>query len=156
MKRLFTAMLAVLLCAGCFAQSATDIMNKYKDKKGAESVNVGSMMMGVVKWIASHDDEAKNALKPFRSIHLVDLDDCADGVKCDFAVDTKKLRTKGYDELVRVNDNGDRIVVYTLQKGNRIKECLVVSTGKNCFLAQIKGDASMKDIDRWITENSKR
>ena len=46
--------------------------------------------------------------------------------------------------------------VYTLQKGNRIKECLVVSTGKNCFLAQIKGDASMKDIDRWITENSKR
>ena len=56
-------MLAVLLCAGCFAQSATDIMNKYKDKKGAECVNVGSMMMGIVKLITSHDDEARDMMK---------------------------------------------------------------------------------------------
>ena len=149
-------MLAVLLCAGCFAQSATDIMNKYKDKKGAESMNVGSMMMGVVKLFASHDDEAKDMLKPFCSIHMINLDDCDAVVKREFAADAKRLKTKGYDELVRVNDSGDRIVVYARQKGDRIRECLVVSTGKNCFLAQIKGNASMKDVDRWITENSRR
>ena len=148
-------MLAALLCAGCFAQSTKDIISKYKDKQGAESLNVGSVMMGLVKLIVP-DGKAKEMMKPFCSIHMVNLDECSDGVKGEFAVDAKKLKTKGYDELMRVNDNEDRVVVYTKQKGDRIKDCLVVSTGESCFLVHIKGDASMKDIDHWITENARR
>ncbi|MBP1539643.1 MAG: DUF4252 domain-containing protein [Prevotella sp.] len=156
MKRILAAIVAVLLCAGCFAQSAVGIMNKYKGKKGAECVNVGSMMMGVVKLFASHDDEARNMLKPFRSIHMINLDDCDAVVKREFAADAKRLKTKGYGELMRVNDNGERIVVYTRQEGDRIKECLVVSTGDDSFLVQIKGNATMEDVDRWIKKNAKK
>ena len=96
-------------------------------------------MMSLGKMFAGHDEDAK-IIRKIKSIKVLDLESCTASVKERFNKKVNKLNLKGYDELMRVNDEGEKVRVLMKTKKETIRELLFVCTGKeDCTLVQING-----------------
>ena len=68
-----------------------------------------------------------------------------------------ELSLKGYDELMRVNDEGEKVRVLMKTKKETIRELLFVCTGKeDCTLVQINGKFTKEDIDKLVNQETKK
>lgn len=66
-----------------------------------------------------------------------------------------KLNLKGYDELMRVNDEGEKVRVLMKTKKEAIRELLFVCTGKeDCTLVQINGKFTKDDINKLVNQET--
>ena len=66
-----------------------------------------------------------------------------------------RLSLKGYDELMRVNDEGEKVRVLMKTKKETIRELLFVCTGKeDCTLVQINGKFTKDDINKLVNQET--
>ena len=69
-----------------------------------------TFMMSLGKMFAGHDEDAE-IIRKIKSIKVLDLESCTASVKERFNKKVNKLNLKGYDELMRVNDEGEKVRV---------------------------------------------
>ena len=61
----------------------------------------------------------------------------------------------GYEELMRVNDDGDKVRILMKTKKEVIRELLLVCTGNDdCTLVQINGKFTKDDIDQLVNQET--
>ena len=66
------------------------------------------------------------------------------------------LCNEGYEELVRANDDGDKVLIYTKNEGDMIKELIIFAgDDEDTALVKICGKIKQKDIDKIVDENTK-
>ena len=66
--------------------------------------------MSLGKMFAGHDEDAE-IIRKIKSIKVLDLESCTASVKERFSKKVNRLSLKGYDELMRVNDEGEKVRV---------------------------------------------
>ena len=155
MKQLFFSLLIIVLTsASVCAQTPGDIFARYKTEKNAEYTHVGQLLFKLIRTFANHEDDlaARTAIHSIRSIRSLDLEDCSDKVKQQFRQSINNLRTKGYEEIVNSNIDGERALVLVRQKKNTIRELLLLNAGDDdCTMVQIKGKIKPNDVSNIIT-----
>lgn len=118
MKKFVFTLLLVFVCHLGYAQSINGLFNEFGNEKNADCVKVSSFMMSLGKMFAGHDEDAE-IIRKIKSIKVLDLESCTQSVKERFSKKVNRLSLKGYDELMRVNDEGEKVrVLMKAKKGN--------------------------------------
>ncbi|WP_178795043.1 DUF4252 domain-containing protein [Bacteroidaceae bacterium] len=154
MKKYIFTLLLLLVCHLGYAQSINSLFNEFGSEKNADCVKVSSFMMSIGKMFAGHDKDAE-IIGKIKSIRVLDLDDCPTNVKERFNKKANKLSLDGYEELMRVNDDGDKVRILMKTKKEVIRELLLVCTGNDdCTLVQINGKFTKDDIDQLVNQET--
>ena len=157
MKKLFLTMCLVIVAHTAFAQTADNLIDQFKNEPKAEFVHIPRLMMAMGKitpksGIYDKDDPTGNdIIKKISSMRMLDLGCCSPDTKQRFQNAIANLNTNGYEELVRVNDNGEKTRILTKMKGETICELLILNGGNDdCTIVEIKGKIRTSDLSKLI------
>lgn len=157
MKKIFLlAVLVVMTIAGKAQNSADDLFNAYKDRPKAEYVHVPKMMMGIAKHMNTEDKNVKTLTKSIDSVKVLDLGDCDESVKKELLEDINKLNLKGYEEMVKVNDDGEKVLILTKNQKDRIREILILNASlTDAAIVLLKGSILQSDLEQMVSDYTK-
>ncbi|MBR5655177.1 MAG: DUF4252 domain-containing protein [Prevotella sp.] len=154
MKKIIISLLILFVSASAFAQTPDELFSQYKGKKNAEYVHLGRVLFKMLKPIVNHhadDPTAKAVMRGIKSLRVLDLEECSQKVKQQFAQSAKGLTTKGYEPIVSSNTDGDRTLILVRQKKSSIRELLILNTGDDdCTLVQLKGKIKPENVSNII------
>lgn len=154
MKKYVCTLLLLLACLVGHAQGINGIFNEFGQEKNADYVNISPFLMKLGKLFAGQDEDAR-MVKKVKSMRVLDLEDCTPRVKERFHKRVNKLNLDGYDELMRINDDGDKVRVLMKMKKETIRELLLVCTGgEDCTLVQINGKFTKDDIEGLVNQET--
>ncbi len=151
-KFLCALVLLLLVCGWGYGQDADRLFEEFKNEKKVEYVKVNPLLMSVIKMFVKPDEDVK-IVRKVRSLKVMDLEDCATDVKERFTAKVNELNHEGYEELMRINGEGDKIHILMRMKKEKIREFLVLCSGTDeCTLVQINGRFTPKDIDNLVNK----
>lgn len=161
MKRLI---LAVLLMAAAITganarNSAKEIYNRFSKCRGADATTVSPLLCKFAAMAAKHDEDyaesdadekiAVDMLAGVKSLHVLDLSDCSEGDKAEFARCIAGIDTKGYELLLEAEDDGDNIKIYIKTNGDYIEGFLLCDLS-DPSLVSITGRFKNSDIESLV------
>lgn len=115
-------------------------------------MKISPFMMAVGKLFMGNDSEAKLARK-FNSMRMLCLEECSDKVKERFGRKLNISNKEGYESLLQMNDDGEKINILMKGKDRQIRELLIVCSGDDdCMLMQLKGKVNKEDLLRLLAE----
>lgn len=144
-------MMAVGITACAEKEQNNNVDRLFKDfasETSAEYVKVPRFLMWVGTTFASGDESESRIAKKIKGVRVLELSDCNEDVKARFCDRVNDLRTEGLEEIVRMNDSGEKVRIYGKVKGDDIKDLLVFCGDRDgdCVLVEIKGKFGMGDI----------
>ena len=155
MKKIIATLALIIVCQGIFAQNIDTLFEKFSKEQQAESVSIPPFMMSLGKLFIS--DEDLSIAKGIRSLRILDLEDCPTTVKERFSEQVNKLHLEGYEPMIQVNENGEKVRIFALPYKDSIKELLLVCSGKDdCALIQMKGKIKKEDIAQLVNEQTSK
>lgn len=153
--------LATCLLAVCHlsqAQTVDALFKEFKDATNAEYVHLPKILMRLGgKFISNEAEDADDRMiaklaHRINSLRVLDMDDCSKTVRQRFTHALDRLTTAGYEELIRVNDDGDRVRIISRSKGGRIRELVIIKGGNDdCALVQLKLNINQAELDRLLS-----
>lgn len=161
MKKIFIFIIALTLSQLAFASSiqnasADDIFNEFSSAQNAEYVNINPFITWLGKQFIGDDADAA-IVKKTKSVRVLDLDDCSTEEKAKFSKRINALNTKGYEEMMRVNDKGERVKILAKIKDEIIHQMLIVCSGNDdCVLVEVNGKFTMDDITGVVNSQTGR
>ena len=155
MKKIIATLALIIVCQGIFAQNIDTLFEKFSKEQQAESVSIPPFMMSLGKLFMS--DEDLSIAKGIRSLRILDLEDCPTTVKERFSEQVNKLHLEGYEPMIQVNEDGEKVRIFALPYKDSIKELLLVCSGKDdCALIQMKGKIKKEDIAQLVNEQTSK
>lgn len=155
MKKTIATLALMIACQGIFAQSTDDLFKEFGKETKAESVSISPFMMSFGRFFM--DNDIPTIAKRIRSMKVLDLGDCSESVKKKFTKRTNNLRLEGYEPMIQVNEDGEKIRIFALPHKESIKELLFICNGKDdCSLIQMKGDIRREDIAELVNEQTRK
>ena len=155
MKKIIATLALIIVCQGIFAQNIDTLFEKFSKEQQAESVSIPPFMMSLGKLFIS--DEDLSIAKGIRSLRILDLEDCPTTVKERFSEQVNKLHLEGYEPMIQVNEDGEKVRIFALPYKDCIKELLLVCSGKDdCALIQMKGKIKKEDIVQLVNEQTSK
>ena len=155
MKKLILSLLIIVASVSAQGQTPGDLFSRFKGAKDAEYVHLGKLAFALLRPFTKGEEDAgaRMAMRSVRSIRTLDLEDCADDVKRKFTQMAQGLKTHGYEELVSSNEDGERALIIMRQKKNVIRELLILSSGDDCSMVQLKGKIRPDDVEKLVKAN---
>lgn len=143
----------LLLCMSSLSSAQSDdLFREFKKEPCAEYVVIPSYVTAIGKLFMNNDPEARMA-KKVKSIRVLDMEQCPAEVRRRFDRRVKGLQRKGYEPMVRVNEDGERVHILARIKNDHVRELLIAcSEAGECTLVQIKGKFTRKDMERLIDD----
>lgn len=151
MKRIY--ILTLLLSAfSLFAQAQQSFFDKYAEMEGVTSVYISKTMLSLLPDIDS----------TVNGIHIGNIANRLDNIQilsCETADVANKLRKEtshintknGYEELMRVREDGEKTTIYFKDKEEDKKEFVLLVDEKDEFtIISIVGDLTLKEIQGMI------
>ena len=139
MRYLIITVLAAMLSGSVQARGVDDIFEDFRTRPGAEYINVPPAVMLAGKLFAAGKDESGLA-RHIKSVRVLTVDDCDGSVRTEFAEQTARMDTGGYEEMVNVSEDGDSVRVLCRMRKNVISELIVLKKGKGeAAMIQMKG-----------------
>ena len=155
MKKIIATLALIIVCQGIFAQNIDTLFEKFSKEQQAESVSIPPFMMSLGKLFMS--DEDLSIAKGIRSLRILDLEDCPTTVKERFSEQVNKLHLEGYEPMIQVNEDGEKVRIFALPYKDSIKELLLICSGKDdCALIQMKGKIKKEDIAQLVNEQTSK
>ena len=155
MKKIIATLALIIVCQGIFAQNIDTLFEKFSKEQQAESVSIPPFMMSLGKLFMS--DEDLSIAKGIHSLRILDLEDCPTTVKERFSEQVNKLHLEGYEPMIQVNEDGEKVRIFALPYKDSIKELLLVCSGKDdCALIQMKGKIKKEDIAQLVNEQTSK
>ena len=155
-KYIFTLIVMLASCQITFAQDVKSIFNEFKDESKAECISISPFMMSLGKMFMGNE-EGTDIAKKVKSMRILDLEDCPAKVKERFAQRINKLDTKGYETLIKVNDDGKKVRIMTKSHKEIINEMLIICIEDNdCTLIQMNCKIKKKDIAQLVDEQTNK
>lgn len=138
-------------CAGGIKDNIVDdLFKEYSHVENAEYVNVNPFMMRIANAaILFSDSDAAQITSKVKSIQVLELDDSPADDKHRLSERISTLKTDGYEEMIRVNDNGENVrILAKMDKDSAISRLIVLCTdNSNCTLVNINGKFTKNDIN---------
>ena len=155
-KYLLTMAIMLTVCQLTVAQNISSIMNEFKNEQNAECIHISPFMMSIGKLFMGNE-EGTDIARKVKSIRILDLEDCSADVKERFVKRVDKLTPKGYETLMQVNDNGEKVRIMTKTKNNTIHEMLIFCIeNKDCSLIQMNCKIKKEDIAQLVNEQTSK
>ena len=155
MKTYLLAIAMIIACQSTFAQSTQDLFDEFGKEYNAESISISPFLMSIGRLFM--DNDTPTIAKQIKSIKILDLEDCTDSVKTRFGERTNKQKLEGYEPMIQVNEDGEKVRIFALPYKERIKELLLICTGDDdCTLIQMKGNIRKEDIAELVNEQTRK
>ncbi len=150
MKRLALILLVTALSLpAVMAANVTSVdalFDEFSSEPQAESVRFNPFCMWLAKLFVGGSDA--NVVKKISSVRVLDIDDCKSEVKTRFANRVANVSVKEMEDLVNVNDNGDKVKILARIKKDKIHKLLVMCYGAADYcLVEINGKFGMEDVN---------
>lgn len=135
MKHLLITTLMVLMSTG--AQAQKELFDKYEDNKGVSTVVISKTLLNLAGGFSSISD--KKLSKMAGKMDNVRILNCHDkGLIAKIKADAQAIYTRDeYEEMMRINEEGQRVVIYQR----------VLKSGKNEYALSNVGDSDLSIIN---------
>lgn len=117
--------------AGNPAGKMQTLINTYRHEDGFDRVTVGPLGVALLKTVAladsdldKEDREVLRAFDKIKRISILDFEDAAASVKAKFVEKAQKILS-GMELILEAKDDGDRLSIYGLDKGDEIRDCIL-------------------------------
>lgn len=151
MKQLLTFALMMLMSTG--AQAQKEVFDKYEDTKGVSTVFVSKAMLNLAGGFAALGDKKLSRLAgKMDNIRILNCEDkgLVERIKRDAQAAYGK---NGYEEMMRVNEDGERVVIYQRAlKGGKSEFALFSVEDTELSIINISGTITLEDMKQF-TEN---
>lgn len=154
MKKTIVTLALMIACQGLFAQNIDDIFNQFKDKEGAEYINIPPFVLKLGRLFSDKDIKENRLMKGVKTIKVLDMESCSSSVKKELQHGINQLEKNGYETLVRTKENDDVVNLLAKMDKDTIKELIIFFTDDNeCGLTLMKGKIKKEDINVMINED---
>ena len=135
MKHLLITTLMVLMSTG--AQAQKELFDKYEDNKGVSTVVISKTLLNLAGGFSSISD--KKLSKMAGKMDNGRILNCHDkGLIAKIKADAQAIYTRDeYEEMMRINEEGQRVVIYQR----------VLKSGKNEYALSNVGDSDLSIIN---------
>lgn len=156
MKKYIFTLLAVLLgCQMSVAQGSAALFDEFRKESNAEYVSVSPFLLFIGKMFSQYDDDCKDIASKIRSAKVLNLEGCSHEVQQRFVRSFKSLSGQGYETLVQMNEDGERIHIQMRKKKDIIRELLIAVIERDeCSLIQVNGKIRKEDIAQLVNEQT--
>ncbi|MDR1939013.1 MAG: DUF4252 domain-containing protein [Tannerellaceae bacterium] len=147
-KKLAILFILFVSCQTGFGQKNVDqLFREFSKLKDVNKVDVGSLSMKFAGLFADTFG--------VESIEVLELGNCANDVKEQFAQTVKSLKDSAFETLVKSNKNGERVKILLNIHDDVIRELIVLSSGNSPAMIRIKGNIRKSDMEKVINEHGK-
>ena len=147
MKRIY--IFSLLLTLSTFiCQAQQSYFDKYAEMDGVSSVYITKSMLKMFPSMSGKINgvDVGNLASKLENIQILSADDS--NIIEQLRKDTKHINSKnGYEELIRVRDDGDKTTIYFKEQKKNSEFILITDSGNEFNIISIVGnDISLKDI----------
>ena len=155
MKKIIATLALIIACQATFAQNIDTLFSQFKDKEGADYMNIPTLMLKFMRtFTKSNNDKSYRFIKGVKSIKVLDMEDCTQEVKAEFLQEAKKLKLSGYETLLQTKEDGEEVQLIAKMDEENINDLIILITGKDeCGLTLMKGKIKKEDIEVIMTED---
>ncbi len=154
MKTYILTLLLLCMSNPSFAQ-CKDLFREFRKEPCAEYIMIPSYLTAIGKMFLKNTPEARIA-KKMKSIRILDMEQCPEEVRHRFNQRVNTLHQKGYEMMIRINEDGEQMRIYARIEKECARELLIAcSEDDECTLVQITGKLSKEDIKRLIDDQLK-
>jgi hypothetical protein len=153
MKKAMMLGVAVLMTAAAYAQSEniSKFINKYQDDESFSQVTISGKMFSMMANLDGDTPESKamiSAISKIRGLRILRKEKTRDSREL-YKEAMATVPTAGFEELMSVRDKDTDMKFYTLEKGGKISELVMVMGGSDQFmLLTIFGEIDLKEISK--------
>ena len=151
-KNLFLLVLFIIASANLFAQKSLNrFIHKYAHYHNADYVNIGRLPMLLVRPFIDNGDEDARFLRNIRKVEVLAIDlkqNDARSIHNEMAQLKQDLVKDGYDELMFVKSDGDRVhILGKVINDNIVKECvLLIDQSDEISVVHVNGRIRLDEI----------
>ena len=136
------AIMALLVLMGTTANAQKEVFQKYQDKDGVTMVHVPKFLMRIA---GRFDNEAKKLTDRINDIRILA---CGDG---NMAKKIKKealaaYRDQGFEEMLRVKEDGEQILIYQRSLKNGKSEFALLAENEELAIINVTGHLSLDEV----------
>ena len=155
MKKIIATLALIIACQATFAQNIDTLFSQFKDKEGADYMNIPTLMLKFMRtFTKSNNDKSYRFIKGIKSVKVLDMEDCTQEVKAEFLQEAKKLKLSGYETLVQTKEDGEEVQLIAKMDEENINDLIILITGKDeCGLTLMKGKIKKEDINVMMNDD---
>ncbi|MBI5010335.1 MAG: DUF4252 domain-containing protein [Bacteroidia bacterium] len=150
MKSLLSLICALCLSGIIYGQRTPveDLFDKYSEREGFTVVSISGKMFSMFADKEEQKDDGEKFISNLKSIRILSVGDSTLNESINFYKELEKqLDYSVYEELMVVKEGKNTTKFLTIQKGDIIKELLVITGGPSGnSLISIKGDLNLKSL----------
>ncbi len=145
-------LLTIIVSATLFNNKSfgQDLNTLYADYAGNEKVNTVNLQSGLIglaaNFLKEEDKELKDVIRSIDNIRLMITEDKNTGQN--ISDEANRIMNKmDYEELVRMNDEGEKIRVLAKQDGQKVQELIVmIDEEDESILLQLNGNIDLDKV----------
>ena len=140
MKKILIMTLLVLMGTTVYAQE--DVFQKYKDKDGVTTFHVPKFLMRIA---GRADNEAKKLTDKIKGIRIMTCEnsDMAKKIKQEALA---AYRNEGYEEILRVKEDGEQILIYQRILKNGKSKFALLAEDEELAIINVTGHLSLDNV----------
>ena len=149
MKKLLFVFALMLVSTSAFSQTVDNIFNEFKDKPGAQVINLSKSLLSMFT-SSNMDEKNKKLLENIDSMQILHIEDNKKTCK-EFIKKAEKMNTDGYETMANVKEEDETTRILTRSNGDTINDVIILHIENDeCTLLQISGKISPDDIDNIV------
>ena len=149
MKKIIATLALIIACQATFAQNIDTLFSQFKDKEGADYMNIPTLMLKFMRtFTKNNNDKSYRFIKGIKSVKVLDMEDCTQEVKAEFLQEVQNLNLNGYETLLQTKEDGEEVQLIAKMDEENINDLIILITGKDeCGLTLMKGKIKKEDIN---------
>lgn len=151
MKRIYIITLLLSLCS-LFTYAQDSFFDKFADMDGVTSVYISKAMLSMIPDMQTEGVNISGVASKLDNIQILSCEKPA--VIAKLKKETEFINPKnGYEELIRINDEGEKTTIYLKQDKNGKKEFVLLNNEKEEFtIIVITGNLTLQEIQGIINK----
>lgn len=142
-KTIIISIIVLLASAGLHAQES--FFDKFADRKGVTSVYISQKMFSMMKDIDNDEINLAGIADKINSLQILSCDNKA--VADELRKETAHIRRdNGYEELMRIREEGERVTIYTKEGAKENEYVLLVDEPDEFTIILLNGRLTLEEI----------
>jgi hypothetical protein len=148
-KLLLFAVLSITFTFAYSQKSIDALFDKYAGKDGFSTVTINGNLLKLARCFDNDADHAENSMPAFiTQLRILSQEDKTLKVDNFYDMVIKDIDINSYEEFMRVKDTDQDLRMLVRAEGNKFKEFLLISGGKDNAVIQIKGSLTFDDAKK--------
>lgn len=144
-KRIVLILVLSFVCGSAFSQSSDKLFDKFKDKPGAQVLNINKSMLSMAI-SDSTDVQKKKLLENVDSIQILVVSK-NEATRNDFIKKSGKMKMSDYETLLNENKDDQVMRIYFRDSNDTNGEFILLVVDKeDCVLIKVLGKIALNDM----------